>query len=294
MRINLSGRIAVVTGASRAVGIGAAIARALAAAGADVFLTYFLPYDASMPWGSKEHEPEVLLSELHTLGVRAYGMEANLDRPQTAVHIFDAVEGLLGAPAILVNNATHSTMGGIDQIDAEQLDRHYAVNVRATTLLCKEFVRRWRGSAGGRIVNLTSGQSVTPMPDELAYAVTKGAVEALTTSLAAGVAKRGITVNAIDPGPTDTGWMSDELRQALTAQAPFGRVGLPTDVANLVCFLASDQGSWITGQILPRGGLERLDTTPQMIFRLVGTPIHRVRFPLGAARTRWFDVPTIG
>ncbi len=150
MQIDLSGRIALVTGASRAAGIGVAVVRALAAAGADVFITYFLPYDKAQTWGAQPDDVEQLLSDLRGVGVRGY---------------------------------------------------------------------------------------------------------ALTTSLAAGVAKLGITVNAIDPGPTDTGWMSEELHRELSTNAPFGRVGLPTDVANLVCFLASDQGGWITGQVLhSRGG----------------------------------------
>lgn len=93
------------------------------------------------------------------------------------------------------------------------------------------------------------------MPGELAYVVTKAAIDAMTITLAAEVAGRGITVNAVDPGPTDTGWMSAELREAIAAKSYLRRVGLPEDVANLVCFLASDQGEWITGQIIrSRGG----------------------------------------
>ena len=255
MQIDLSGRIALITGASRATGIGAAIAHTLARAGADVFLTYFLPYDETVPGHEHPNAVERLLAEIHSLGVRAYGMEANLIQTQAAPRIFEAAEGLLGKVSILVNNAAHSEQGAIEKLDAEQLDRHYYVNMRGTALLCKEFLRRWRGHEGGRIINLTSGQAITPMPDELAYAMTKGAIEALTTSLAAGVARRGVTVNAVDPGPTDTGWMGAELKQQLIAQAPLGRVGLPQDAANLVCFLASEQASWITGQVLhARGG----------------------------------------
>jgi 3-oxoacyl-[acyl-carrier protein] reductase len=255
MQLDLRGRIAIITGASRRIGIGAAVARTFAAAGADIFLTYFMPYDADQPWGSDPREVEQQLAALKALGARAYGMEANLSQPETPRRIFEAVEGLLGKASILVNNATVSENGGIDTLDAAQLDRHYAVNVRSTTLLCKEFVRRWPGGPGGRIINMTSGQGVTPMPGELAYATTKGAVEALTTSLAAGVAGHGITVNAVDPGVTDTGWISAELMTEFVAQSPMGRVGLPQDAANLICFLASIQAEWITGQILhSRGG----------------------------------------
>jgi 3-oxoacyl-[acyl-carrier protein] reductase len=256
MRIDLNGKVAIVTGASRAIGIGAAVARSLAGAGADILVTYLLPYDAAQPWGSTPAEVETLLAELRALGVRASGLEADLAQTATPQRIFKACNELLGAPSILVNNACHSENGDILALDADQIDRHLAVNVRAMALLCQAFVRGWRGSSGGRIINLSSGQGVGPMPGELAYVASKCAVEAFTVSLAAEVAPRGITVNAVDPGATDTGWMSDELRQLLRARTPLGRLGLPTDAANLICFLASEQGGWITGQVLhSRGGM---------------------------------------
>jgi 3-oxoacyl-[acyl-carrier protein] reductase len=248
-------KIAVVTGASRAIGIGAAIARTLAAAGHDVFITYYRPYDATMPWGEEATAPAALLAELQGIGVRTAGMEIDLSDPTAAPRLLDAVEDALGPASILVNNATYSTNGGIDELTAEQLDRHYAVNLRGMALLCAEFVRRFQGGEGGRIINMTSGQGVGPMADELAYAATKGAVEAFTVSLSAGVAARGITVNAVDPGATDTGWMSAELRSQLAAESPIGRVGLPEDAARLVRFLASEEAGWITGQVIhSRGG----------------------------------------
>jgi 3-oxoacyl-[acyl-carrier protein] reductase len=108
---------------------------------------------------------------------------------------------------------------------------------------------------GGRIINLTSGQGIGPMPGELAYVATKGAVEAFTVSLSAEVAGLGITANAVDPGATDTGWMTPDLKAALASHAPQGRVGLPEDAARLVRFLASEEAGWITGQVIhSRGG----------------------------------------
>jgi 3-oxoacyl-[acyl-carrier protein] reductase len=252
---DLSGRIAIVTGASRAVGIGAACARQLAAAGAAVFLTWYQAYDAEMPWGSRPAEVESLLADLRRQGAAVAGMEFDLSRPQAAAVLFDQVERDLGSPDILVNNATYSVDVDIDHLDAGILDRHYAVNLRGMALLCAEFARRFHKTQDGRIINLTSGQGVGPMPGNLAYAATKGAVDAFTASLSAELAPRGITVNAVDPGPTDTGWMSPELKARLAASAPMGRIGLPADAARLVCFLASPEAAWITGQVLrSRGG----------------------------------------
>jgi 3-oxoacyl-[acyl-carrier protein] reductase len=121
--------------------------------------------------------------------------------------------------------------------------------------MCQEFVRHWRGERGGRIISITSGQGAGPMPGELAYVVTKAAIDAMTLTLATELAGRGITVNAVDPGATDTGWMQEATRAAIAARTYLGRVGLPADAANLVCFLASEQGEWITGQVIrSRGG----------------------------------------
>ena len=252
----LAGRVAVITGASRRIGIGAAIARAFAARGADLFLTYYRPYDAEMPWGSAADDVTDLVAELQAAGRRVAHGEYDLSQPDVAPAIFDAAEAALGPVHILVNNATVSLTGDIQALDAATLDRHYAVNVRGMALLSAELVRRFKGDRGGRIINLTSGQGVGAMPDEIAYVTTKGAVEAFTTSAAPTAMRRGITVNAIDPGITDTGWISDEQRRAWAASAPAGRVGRPEDAARLVAFLASDEAAWITGQIMrSRGGL---------------------------------------
>ena len=120
---------------------------------------------------------------------------------------------------------------GIENLNADQLDKHYAVNIRAMALLCARFVKRYKknfsGSNNGRIINLSSGQLVGPMPGELAYVATKGAVEAFTVSLSAEVGSSGITVNAVDPGITDTGWITPELEVEWSAAAPMGRMGTP-------------------------------------------------------------------
>ncbi|HVB24739.1 MAG TPA: SDR family oxidoreductase [Ktedonobacteraceae bacterium] len=247
-------RIAIVTGASRERGIGTAICRALATAGVDIFFTHWGTYDAAMPWGVEKDWPTLLQNELRAMGVRCESMAVDLSTVDAATRIMDEVEARLGNPSILVNNATYSTNDGYKLLSAEILDRHYAVNMRGTMLLSVEFARRFAGTSGGRIISMTSGQAVTPMPEELAYIATKGAIEAFTVSLAADLSARGITVNAVDPGATDTGWMTEELRQQLIEQHPQKRIGQPEDAARLVAFLASDDARWITGQIIHSRG----------------------------------------
>lgn len=252
--MNTHHRIAIVTGASRERGIGTAICRALAAASVDIFFTHWGSYDATMPWGAEEAWPQVLQRELRALGVRCEHMEVDMSAIEAATRIMDEVEARLGMPSILVNNAAYSTRDGYMVLDAETLDRHYAVNMRGTMLLSVEFARRFAGTEDGRIISMTSGQGVTPMPEELAYIATKGAIEAFTVSLAADLSARGITVNAVDPGATDTGWMTEEVRQALIAQHSRKRIGQPEDAARLVAFLASKEAEWITGQVIHSRG----------------------------------------
>jgi 3-oxoacyl-[acyl-carrier protein] reductase len=251
---NLNGKVALVTGAGRRGGIGAAICGALAAHGADVLFTYWKDYDREMPWDADEEGPEALLEELREAGVRAEGREVDLSLPDSPKRLLDAAEERLGSPSILINNAAYSTRDGFENLDAATLDAHYAVNLRVTALLSVEFARRYSGGPGGRIINLTSGQSLGPMVGELAYAATKGAVEALTVTLAAEVGHKGITVNAVNPGPTDTGWMTEDLRRELAPKFAGGRVGEPEDAARLVAFLAGEEAAWITGQIINAEG----------------------------------------
>ena len=253
-------KLAIVTGVSRKAGIGTAIARQLAQAKIDVFITYFRPYDRESQLAGEPNEPQQLLEELREIGCRTEGLELDLSEPTSIPLLFDQVEQALGSAAILVNNATYSMRDGIEELTAETLDRHYAVNIRGMALLCAEFVRRYKQKLSeheyGRIINLSSGQGVGPMPGELAYAATKGAVEAFSVSLSVEVAPLGITVNAVDPGITDTGWISANLKAKWEAESPMGRVGEPDDAARLIRFLASAESGWITGQILhSRGGM---------------------------------------
>ena len=248
-------RLAIVTGASRRRGIGAAVCLALARTGADIFFTHWSPYDRLMPWGAEEEEPDLLRKLIQALGVRCEHMTVDLAEVDAPQRVIQTAQAQMGVASILVNNATHDDMDApFDQLDTRTLDAYYAVNMRGTMLLSVEFARNFALPAGGRIINLTSGQGRGPMPGKLAYVATKGAIEAFTVTLAAEVAPRGITVNAVDPGPTDTGWMNDKVKQELLPRFPMGRIGQPEDAARLITFLASEDAAWITGQIIRSNG----------------------------------------
>ncbi len=166
--------------------------------------------------------------------------------------MFDRAEGALGPITALVVVHAHDTGGGLTDTTADAFDRHMAVNARATLLLAAEFARRFTGDHGrGRVVTFTSG---LPLVGSIAYAATKGAVEWITVSAAAELAPLGITVNAVNPGPNDTGWMSPDLHARIRSQSPLGRIGHPGDAADLVAFLCSERGGWITGQVLTSDG----------------------------------------
>jgi 3-oxoacyl-[acyl-carrier protein] reductase len=253
---DLRGKVAVVTGAGRLIGIGAAVCRALAAQGCAIFFTTYPEYDRLVfPESATDGEPECLAAELRSTGIPVGFMEVDLAQPDCANRILDLAEQLLGIPTILVNNAAHSEKDGFEKLDARGLDAHYAVNVRGTALLSVEFARRCPPGRGGRIINLTSGQEREPMTGELAYAATKGAISAFTRSLAKEVAGKGINVNAVDPGPTDTGWMSDFQKSQLIASQANGRVGLPEDAARLIVFLASEASRQLSGEIVHARGI---------------------------------------
>jgi 3-oxoacyl-[acyl-carrier protein] reductase len=245
----LHGQVALITGVSRRAGLGAAIARALAGAGAKVFVSFLRSYDQAQSWGVQAGEPESLLEELSALS-EVSGLEIDLSAPSAPGELMERAVLRFGRVDILVNNAAHWEPGGIEATDSFQLDRHYAVNTRAAVLLCAELVRHKRDGSPGRIVNITSGQGLGPMPGEIAYVVTKAALDALTLSLSAELASRGITVNAVDPGPTDTGWISEEQRRELVRTSATGRIATPEDTARAVLALVRADAASVTGQIL--------------------------------------------
>ena len=252
----LKGKFAVITGASRRIGIGAAVCRVLAQQGTNILFTTWQDYDRKQAHGVDENGPADLEQELMNAGVKARRLEINLARPDSAEQVLDAAQQWLGLPDILVNNAAHSNHDGFDRMDAAKLDAHYAVNMRAAFLLAVGLAKQAKalGRVGGRIISLSSGQGWAPMLGELAYAATKGAVEAFTLALAVEVASLGMTVNAVDPGATDTGWMTETTRREWSVPAGVPRFNQPEDAARVIAFLASDAARQVTGQVIHARG----------------------------------------
>jgi 3-oxoacyl-[acyl-carrier protein] reductase len=251
-------RAALVTGADNPAGIGRAICRELARSGHAVAFTLRVHAE-----GERAAICDELVAELRALGAPiAAGLAADLADPGEAEPLLaaagDALDGA-GPLAVLVNNAAHSERDGYAALDAAGIDAHLAVNARAPMLLSCALAQSLEAlpedqRPAGRIVNLVSGQFLGPMPGELAYTASKGALEAFTRQLAAEVAHLGVTVNAVGPGPNDTGWIDDELRAALLPRFPRGRVGRPEDVAPLIGWLCSEQAGWVTGQVVHAEG----------------------------------------
>jgi 3-oxoacyl-[acyl-carrier protein] reductase len=243
--------VALVTGVGRTVGIGAGIARRLAEAGWDVAFTYWTAYDERMTWGVQDGATAEIAAELTTLGATAVPIEADLADPAAPERIFAAAEDRLGPVTALVMCHCESADSSIRDTTVESFDRHFAVNARATWLLIREYAERFAVPHGsGRIVALTSDHTVHNLP----YGASKGALDRITLAAAHELSDLGLTANVINPGPIDTGWMTDDLRAACTAGTPLGRLGTPADTADLVEFLCSPRGQWINAQLLKSNG----------------------------------------
>jgi 3-oxoacyl-[acyl-carrier protein] reductase len=252
-------RVVVVTGVSRRAGIGFAVAQRLLRDGAKVLIHSFAPHDAGRPWGADPGGIDALIGELGGTSDRLQHVEADLGDTGAPQRVMEAATGAFGAVDALVVNHAHGSSQSLETVTADELDRAWAVNVRAAVLLTQAFAASHDDARpNGRIVLFTSGQHLGPMPDELPYVISKGAVHQVTRTLADELADRGITVNAINPGPVDTGWPSDELRERLRHKFPAGRWGRPEDIAAIIAWLVSADSAWVTGQVIDaEGGFRR-------------------------------------
>ncbi len=285
IQTGLQNKVVLITGANH--GIGAATAKAFAAEGAAVLMNYL----RLTPMRRYERDEEKLdiydsmraksadevVQAIRDPGGRAEAVEADLSDVATIPMLFDRAEALFGTVDILVNNADYceqdtfiptNRLGPTDvapdgyptlSITAETHDRHFAVNSRAVALMMAEYARRRieQGKHGGRIINIST-DGAPGFAGEISYGASKYAVESYTRAAAVELGRYGITANIVSPGPIQTGWIRPELKQQIIVETPLGRVGQPEDVADVIVFLASEQGRWVSGQMISASGGRRM------------------------------------
>ncbi|HWN35200.1 MAG TPA: SDR family oxidoreductase [Pseudonocardia sp.] len=258
--IATAGRRALVTGVSRRRGIGFAIAARLLADGASVFAQSWLAHDAGQPWGADPAGIDGVLDALGGPGERLRHAEYDLALPEAPAELVAEAATALGGLDTLVVNHARSSVGDLASLTAAELDLCWAVNVRAALLLVRAFAEQFTDAdgRGGRVVLFTSGQHLAPMSGEIPYAATKGALHQLTRTLADALADRAITVNTVNPGPTDTGWATAELAGQVSRAMPAGRWNSPAEAAGVVALLLGSDAATITGQVIDaEGGFRR-------------------------------------
>ncbi|MCR2763745.1 SDR family oxidoreductase [Microbacterium sp. zg.B48] len=244
----MSRPVALVTGVGRPQGIGAGIARALAREGWDLALSRWQPADDAIFGADAARGLEAVIADARNAGARIVDIPVDLQRTDAAASLFDAAHAELGTVSGLVLSHAWDVESGILDTTVEEFDRHVAVNARASWLLIRQFAQQ--ADAGGAIVALTSDHTTGNLP----YGASKGALDRIVISAARELAPQGISANVLNPGPIDTGWMTDEVRATLTGMQPGGRLGAPADVAEVVAFLVSPRGRWVTGQLLSADG----------------------------------------
>jgi 3-oxoacyl-[acyl-carrier protein] reductase len=245
MSQRLTGKVAVVTGASK--GIGAAIALHLAAEGAAVVVNY----------SSSKEGADRVVTEITGKGGRALAVQANMAKQADIRRLFTEAKKAFGRLDILVNNAGIYEFAPLEEVTPEHFHKLFDLNVLGLLLATQEAVKHF-GPEGGAVINTSSVVATSAPPTTSVYSATKAAVDAVTRSLAKELGPRQIRVNSINPGVVETegttsaGITADEsdFRKQFEAQAPLGRIGQPQDIGPAVVFLASDESSWITGETL--------------------------------------------
>lgn len=241
----ITGKVAIVTGASH--GIGSTVAQFLANEGAKVVVNYA---------GSAELAQEVV-TKIESQGGQALAIKADVSKASDVQQLFEQTLSKFGQLDILINNAGWKPEDApLVETSEADFERTFAINVRGTFLCCKEAVKHLR--QGGRIINFASVAVLLAAPNKTVYAAAKASVVTMTRILAKELAGRQITVNAVAPGATDTAMFrygkTEEDIQSIIDTTPLGRLGQPEDIANTVMFLLSDQGGWINGQVIHSNG----------------------------------------
>lgn len=241
---SLKDKVAIITGASR--GIGTEIAKALAQAGARVIVNY----------SGDQADADQVVAEIKSSGGKAIPVRADVSNAVEVKMLFDKATSHFGKVSILVNNAGIMIGKRIQDTTDEDFERIFAVNVRGTFFTLREAATRLKD--GGRIINFSSSVTRMMLPKYGTYSATKAAVEQLTRVFAKEIGSRGITVNSISPGPTNTELFTEgkskEAIKRFATMAALGRIGEPEDIARVVVFLASDEAAWVTAQNLGVNG----------------------------------------
>ena len=261
----LEGRVALITGANNPQGIGATTALAFASQGANVVLVYKKlprPYDPEKinENGSDRYmqanagNAEAVEAKLKEMNAGYLIIEADITSEESVQEIYNQAIARFGKVDILVNNAADCDFDGLDTIEKitpQIIDETFAVNVKGTILMTREMINR-RGNYG-RIINLST-DAAQIFPGQITYGASKATLEALTRSIALEVAHYGVTVNCVAPGPTQTGWIDEELEKAVLPIIPMGQLIQPQDIAQTILFLSSPHARYLTGQVIKVSG----------------------------------------
>jgi 3-oxoacyl-[acyl-carrier protein] reductase len=243
----LADKVAVVTGASK--GIGATIAKALAAEGAAVVVNY----------AASRRDAEMVVAEITGTGGKAVAVQGDVSKSRDVERLFADTINSFGRIDILVNNAGIYRFAPIETVTEDDFHQHFNINVLGVVLATKEAIKHFRPD-GGSIINLSTAVTRNPPPGASVYVASKSAVEAITRVLAKELGPQKIRVNAISPGEVETegtrsaGIVGSDFEKQLLQQTPLGRVGQPEDIAPVAVFLASDDARWVTGEILAASG----------------------------------------